>query len=150
MGQTTWGVILALALCASAAAAATLTLQVPVSDADLVVVQAHYNTDTAGVTSFYTQKVQGMLAAVVREDGAAGAAAPAALAPSPRPEPSMGVTVASSGLVGAALGLLWAGGVWALHTMGIFLVGYLLWEWRPLRRLLFGVARRLYRRSLED
>ena len=49
-------------------------------------------------------------------------------------------------LLGSVLG--WGG--WLIEVVAIWGVAYLCWEAKPLRRLLFGVARRLYPRSLED
>lgn len=80
-------------------------------------------------------------------EGAPGAGA--------RPPPSVSreeltPTLLSFGGLGVVAGWLWSGGSWLAEVMGVWLLGYLLWEMRPLRRLLFGVVRRLYPRSLED
>lgn len=45
---------------------------------------------------------------------------------------------------------VWGVGGWMLHVMLLWAIGYLCWEAPWCRRLLFGVVRRLYPRSLED
>jgi hypothetical protein len=54
------------------------------------------------------------------------------------------------GLAGSVWQLGWDVGSWVLSCMLYWLAGYLLWEARPCRRLLWGVTRKLYGRSLED
>lgn len=75
----------------------------------------------------------------------------------PEPTPGPGRTGSApeivAGLGALLLGLLgwgWETAGWLLQVLFVWCLGYLLWEARPMRRLLFGVTRRLYGRSLED
>jgi hypothetical protein len=130
-------------------------------DAELGTRSAHALADVQAVIGVLTPQAQAEVVALAQSrvpPGAPGTAPPAPLPPGtaspvswPGPE---GTTLGAfaGGLLGlgGVLGWGWDVVQWVLWCMGIFLTGYLAWEFWPCRRLLWGVTRRLYGRSLED